>query len=257
MIKANFELYAPIKEFDGLYEVSTWGNVRSLDRWIIFKNGTKQFYKGQILKSSCDKYGYLRVVLCVNRKQTACSIHRLVAKTFIPNPDNLPCVNHKDEVKTNNRVENLEWCTAEYNINYGTHNERIKKTLTNRKDMSKKVYQYDVQGNLIKVWVSTRECERNGYNQTHISSCCLGKRKTHKGYIWSYKPIENFDIDNYKKKTTSKTVYQYDKEYNLVNVWDSISEAGRNGFGFKNISACCLGFQKTHKGFIWSYTELS
>ena len=186
MIKANFELYAPIKGFDGLYEVSTWGNVRSLDRWITYKNGRKHFYKGKVLKLDYNNYGYLKVILCVNNKKITCNIHRLVAEAFISNPDNLLCVNHKDEVKTNNYPFNLEWCTHDYNVNYGTHNERIKKALTNRKDMSKKVYQYDLQCNLIKIWVSAAEAGRNGFSSAHVSACCLGKRKFHKGFIWSH-----------------------------------------------------------------------
>ena len=253
MIKVNFELWKDIKGFEGLYQVSTFGRVRRLDKYIDVKirNVDKVLKRGKILKLTYNKNGYLKVFLCKNGKRTNFFVHRLVAEAFISNPNNLPCVNHKDEDKTNNYRTNLEWCTHEYNNNYGTHTKR------SAEKHSKKVYQYDMQGNLIKEWSSASEASRNGFDNANISKCCSGKHKTHQNFIWSYKPIENFDIDNYKKKTTSKTVYQYDKEYNLVNVWDSISEAGRNGFGFKNISSCCLGFQKTHKGYIWSYKELS
>ena len=253
MIKTNFELYAPIKGLDGLYEVSTWGNVRSLDRWITNKNGTKQFYKGRILKPVCGKDGYLRVHLFKDGKRTSFYVHRLVAKAFIPNPDNLPLVNHKDEVKDNNYPYNLEWCTDEYNKNYGTVIERMKKTLTNRKDMSKKVYQYDLEGNLIKEWDSTREAGRNNFNASAISACCLGKVKTHKGYIWSYKSIDNFDINNY---LSDKKIYQYDLNGNLIKEWLNIKEASKNEYYYSSILKCCKGKAKTHKGYIWSYKRI-
>ena len=138
-----------------------------------------------------------------------------------------------------------------YNINYGT----AIKSLVEKQ--SKKVYQYDLKGNLINVWASTMDCGRNGYEAKTISACCLGKLKTHQNFIWSYKPIENFDIDNYKNKTASKTVYQYDKDYNLINIWASTKECYINGFSSSHISACCLGKEKFHKGFIWSYEELA
>ena len=127
MIKADFELWKDVKDYEGLYQVSTFGRVRSLDKYIDVKirNVDKVLKQGKILKPVCNKNGYLKVNLCKNGKVKIYSLHRLVAKTFIPNPDNLPCVNHKDEDKTNNYPYNLEWCTHEYNNNYGTHNERI------------------------------------------------------------------------------------------------------------------------------------
>ena len=188
MIKANFELWKDIEGFEGLYQVSTWARVRSLDRWITYKNGRKRFYKSRIKTTSYDKYGYVIVKLCKNSKCYDKKVHRLVAEAFISNPKNLPCINHKDEVKDNNYPFNLEFCTYEYNNNYGTKNERAAKTNTNGK-RSKKVYQYNKKGNLIKIWVSASETGRNGFNLSHIVECCNGNRKTHKGYIWSYEEL--------------------------------------------------------------------
>ena len=129
----------------------------------------------------CDGY------LLVRRNGKLYRVHRLVAELFLPNPDNLPQVNHKSEVKTQNFVDNLEWCDAKYNINFGTHNERVAKANTNHPLKSKPVLQFDLEGNFIKEWSSTMECGRNGFDQSNISKCCNGKLKTHKGYIWKYK----------------------------------------------------------------------
>ncbi|MCI6458453.1 MAG: NUMOD4 domain-containing protein [Clostridium sp.] len=185
MIKANIELWKDVKDYEGLYQVSTFGRVRSFDKYIDVKirNVDKVLKRGKILKQVYTKGGYLKVSLCKNGKRTRLSVHRLVAEAFIPNPLNLPVINHKDEVKDNNYLYNLEWCTVKYNSNYGT---AIKRSAEKR---SKKVYQYDLKGNLIKEWSSAYEAGRNGFTRSHVSKCCLGKQKTHKGYIWSYEEL--------------------------------------------------------------------
>ena len=114
--------------YEGLYEVSNTGQVRSLDRYVKYSNGRIHLHKGKVLSPVKDKYGYLVVCLYCNEKQKIIKIHRLVAQAFIPNPNNLPEVNHKDEDKTNNSVDNLEWCTAKYNSNYGNRTKNIVNT---------------------------------------------------------------------------------------------------------------------------------
>ena len=150
------------------YEVTTTGEVIN----------TKT---GRVLKSGKNTCGYLHVVLCKNGKTKIKRIHRLVAEAFIPNPDNLPCVNHKDENKTNNCVDNLEWCTHEYNINYGTHNKRMTKT------KSKPILQLRKDGSLVRIWPSASEVHKVlNYSQGHISECCRGERHLSYGYKWCY-----------------------------------------------------------------------
>lgn len=123
------EIWRPIVGYEGLYEVSSYGRVRSLDRYVKYSNGPIHLHKGMILNPEKDKDGYLQVILYNNGKIHQIKIHRLVAQAFIPNPQDLPQVNHKDEVKTNNSVDNLEWCNAKYNANYGSRNIRRRETL--------------------------------------------------------------------------------------------------------------------------------
>ena len=178
------EIWRDIQGYEGLYQVSNYGRVKSLER--NFTNGingcTIKHIDEHILIPQNEK-GYLRVNLYKNGKQKFCSIHRLVAEAFIPNPNNYPQVNHKDEDKANNKITNLEWCTAQYNNTYGTCKKRMAET------QSKTVYQYTLDGELAREWSSTAECGRNGFNRNHISSCCNGRLKTHKGYKWSYEPL--------------------------------------------------------------------
>lgn len=122
------EEWRTIKGYEGLYEVSSYGRVRSLDRYVKTCYEAYRLQKGKILSPAKDRYGYLKVVLNFNRKCKTINVHRLVSDAFIPNPDNLPMVNHKDEDKSNNRVDNLEWCDSKYNNNYGSKNIRRRET---------------------------------------------------------------------------------------------------------------------------------
>lgn len=198
------EIWKDIEGYEGLYQVSNFGRIKSLKD----NHGNT---REKILKLWKEKDGYLQVFLCKNGKGKTCTVHRLVANAFIENPNNLPMINHKDENKTNNCVENLEWCDAKYNNNYGTVIQRrvantdykaiaakidykAKVANTDYKAIvektSKQVYQYSLDLKLIKIWESTAECGRNGYNFGHVASCCRGERKTHKGYIWSYEELK-------------------------------------------------------------------
>ena len=170
------EIWKDITGYEGLYQISSWGRVKSFHR-----------NKEKLLKLNPVKDGYLCVYLFKNGKGKQHQVHRLVAQAFIPNPDNLPCVNHKDEVKTNNHVGNLEFCSYQYNNTYGTAIQRRKEKRLNGVQ-SKTVYQYTLDGEFVAEYPSTREVERQlGFYQTAISSVCLGKGKTYKGYIWRYK----------------------------------------------------------------------
>ena len=178
-----FEIWKDINGFEGIYQISDKGNIRSLDREIICSNGSVRFQRGTEIKPYINKQGYRTVVLHNIGKHKMCRICRLVAEAFIPNPQNLPQVNHKDENKANDEKENLEWCTCLYNLTYNNlHHRRNNKN--NRK--SKPVAQIKC-GKIIKVFPSIREVERVlGFQNGNISQCCNGKTKTSYGYEWAY-----------------------------------------------------------------------
>ena len=113
------EIWKDIEGYEGLYEVSSYGRVRSLGQFVNHNYGGYAYRKGRLLKPGLGSRGYLSVTLSKNGIQKQYTVHRLVAQAFIENPDNLPQVNHKDEDRTNNNVTNLEWCDAKYNVNYG------------------------------------------------------------------------------------------------------------------------------------------
>lgn len=176
------EIWKDIKDYEGLYQVSNFGNIRSLN---YLRTG-----KIKLKKLHYNNNGYFVVGLWKNNKGKTFFVHRLVAEAFIPNPDNLPQVNHKDECKTNNCVENLEWCSCQYNLNYGTRNKRSSDSQRNDINKSKPVLQLSLTGELIREWPSTHEIERKlGYKRGPISDCCRGntKQKTSHGFIWKYK----------------------------------------------------------------------
>ena len=177
------EEWRTIVGYEGQYEVSSYGRVRSLDRY----DKMNRFWKGRILNLHTGTGGYLFVGLSSNGNEKNYLVHRLVAQAFIPNPNNLPQVNHKDENKANNAAENLEWCNKTYNENYGSKKEReIKtKTLNNRVNGHKKIIQYDLDNNFLKEWNSLTEAS-NILNISigNISSVINGKRHQAGGYIW-------------------------------------------------------------------------
>ena len=151
-----------IKGYEGLYAVTSCGKVWSYK------------YK-KFLKPGANGDGYLHVNLCKNGKAKKYYIHRLVAEAYMPNPDNLPQINHKDENKENNCLQNLEWCDAKYNSNYGTRNEKLKKP----------ILQFTLDGDLVREWPSANDVGKEV--QGHICDCLKGRLKTAYGYKWFYK----------------------------------------------------------------------
>lgn len=175
------EEWRDIYGFEGLYLISSLGNVKSIER-VKRNNAGIQRVDERLRVLTPDKDGYLRVCLSKDGLHYLKSVHRLVAEAFIPNPFNLPVVNHKNENKHDNRVENLEWCTVQYNTLYGTG--RIKSAMK----QGRSVEQLDLNGNVIEEFYSMGYAERaTGIPQPNIHKVCIGARKTAGGYKWRHK----------------------------------------------------------------------
>ena len=182
------EIWKDVKGYEGFYQVSNLGRVKSLERDIYFPNGTIiRHMEEKILVPALNNNGYSYVNLCKNGKTKKEYVHRLVAMAFIENPENKPMVNHKDEVKTNNVVDNLEWCSAQENINYGT---RTARAAQNHKDFklgnnprAKAVFCVELNK---KFDCITRAGKELGVNINCIVSVCRGKTKTAGGFHWRY-----------------------------------------------------------------------
>ena len=181
----NKEVFVPVKGFETAYLVSNYGRIKSLN---YFNSGKEGF-----LSPEKDKYGYPKVTLFFNKKAFYTTVHREMAKAFLPNPDNLPCVNHKDEIRDHNFIwvnedgtidfekSNLEWCSWKHNTNWGSCLE--KRAIKKRKAVA----QYSLSGEIIAVYPSVKAAAATvGCRPNQISACLTGKQKTTYGYIWKY-----------------------------------------------------------------------
>ena len=251
------EIWKSIPGYDG-YEVSNLGRVRSWWRKIGKGLGNGQGYGGRVIdtdyriqKQHVDSDGYnITSATGDDGIHRSLKVHRLVAIAFIPNPDNLPQINHKNEVKTDNRVENLEWCDCRYNVNYGTRNKRMATT------RGKVVARYDLQGNYIESFESAAEAERiTGFK--HVASACVGDRDSAGDSQWRYTDsTENigFYVKKKHEPVNRKSVDCLDLEGNYIRTYASIKEAAKDkGLRDTDIVSVLKGRQKTAHGFIWKY----
>lgn len=222
------EIFREIKDFKGEYEISNYGNVKSLKNNII-------------LKQRINKKGYLSVGLWKNGKRYLKKTHRIVAEAFLPNPLGLPCVNHKNEIKTDNRVwvnedgsvdlekSNLEWCTYKYNSNYGTCIER---SATKRRGQKR---------------TEETKAKMRGISKPKVAEALRGKKQ----------PKETIEK---RVKKLSKPVVAVDMNGNVVYEFPSKNEAGRNGFTESAVSTACNNHyarkgNRFYKGYYWYFKE--
>lgn len=198
------------------YEVSNYGNVRSYKR-------IRGMEIPHMMFPHPNRYGYQCITL-VNSDNKRClvTVHRLVAIAFLANPNNLPCVNHKDENKANNNVINLEWCTQQYNVNYGSGKLRLSIANTNNPAYSKQIYQFDFNGRFIQSYVSAAEAARQtGLKLSTISKAAAHNNKYAGNWLWSYDREYNFKMEiEYIGRLhywwNCQNINQYDKRGNFI-----------------------------------------
>lgn len=175
------------------YEVSNLGRVRVKTRTVIDKNGVAKIRKGRILKGSKGKLGYITVTLVEGQRRERLLVHRIVAKAFIPNPLNKPCINHIDNTPSNNIVSNLEWCTPQENTNWMIAQGRFKRTESWLKNLDKglqprrkRVRRIDPSTGETTVYDGINKTKKDGFTTSSVSQCCNGIRHLHHGFKWEF-----------------------------------------------------------------------
>lgn len=220
------EIWEEIQGFEGLYAVSNKGRVMNLK-------------SGKVLKNRIDSFGYAMVYIHKgDGKPKNIKVHKLVAKTFIPNPDKLPQINHIDECKTNNNVENLEWVSASQNVRHSAHQQ------------SCCINQLTLDGELVKAWDSLSQIERDtGYFKQAINQVCKGKYKQRYGYCWEY-------ADPEQQRKLNRPVAALTKDGELVAEYKSAAEASRYlKISYPQVYHCLNGTFKSTHGLRFIYID--
>lgn len=247
------------------YAISNYGRLKRLAHTIIPKSENK-YYKPKYLpericKLAITKCGYVSFRASVDGKLQTVSIHRAVAKAFIPNPDNLPFINHINEDKTDNRVENLHWCTAKFNSNYGTCQKRRAKTLRNLlANRPVSINQYTKDGELVHQYTTTGEITEAGFNLKTVKRCCRHRQKAANGYHWFYsdEPFKKIEYRDSKGGTIRPKVLCYSLDGDLIKTYDCLNDAAMDmGGKYKksSIANCIHGVNNTALGYKWKYVK--
>lgn len=187
------EIFVPINGYNGRYEVSNHGRIKSLKRKVLSRWGKYRTIPEIILKPKTTRTGYHSVSLCIKQKHSTFSVHQLVATHFIPNPDSKPHVNHIDTNKINNCVWNLEWNTALENMTHAIAHGLVPKMKPpiNRGIKAynhRPIIQFDLLGNKVKEWGFLSEASTAlGYCRSNIIACCKGRKAAYNGFVWKYK----------------------------------------------------------------------
>lgn len=186
------EIWKPIDGWEH-YEVSSLGRVRASERTAINKKGYSRKLSSKVLKGSKGKLGYRTVNLVDGTNRAKLLVHRIVAKAFIPNPENKPCINHIDNNPSNNTVTNLEWCTPKENTDWMIVQGRFKRTETWLKNLDiglqprrKRVKRIDPSTGEVVIYDGINKTKKDGFTTSSVSQCCNGTRHSHHGYIWEF-----------------------------------------------------------------------
>lgn len=263
------EIWKPVVGYEGYYEISNLGRLKSVDRMV--KQGKSlRHVTERIKKPHRASDGYPAYTLCRDCKSKIIRIHLLLARAFIPNPENKGYVDHINTDINDFRLENLRWVTAKENSNNpltlqhcrdNTYikevSQRANKTKIERgtKTAPKKVYQFLKDGTFVGEW----ECSNEAYKKTgiiasSIRDCCNGKRYSAGGYLWSYDENKT-PIYNVPTHTNAKKVWQYDTNGNLIKVWDSYTKAAKSIGMLPSNFAKYAKKKPFQKGYIWKFNE--
>ena len=256
------ESWKDIEGFIGSYMVSNIGRVRSLDRFVIDKSGRRMWFKGRVLKPSLNQDGYYKLALSSQCNRKMFFVHRLVSFAFIDNPHNKKEVNHINGIKTDNRVENLEWVTPKENVRHAFDTGLNSVPLGKNHPRSKPVVQISFKGIIMKEYGSVSGASRaTGICQDSISNAARGDSKSAGGFIWYYsseltnRVINGVLVDaiNHTENANCKKVGQFDLDGNLIRTFQSIKSANMTigATSLSGISGCIHGRYKTSGGFKW------
>lgn len=250
------EEWRPVVGLVGYYEVSNLGNVRSISRKVR-ENSPKggYFQEGRVIAKWKDEKGYCVAHLCRDGVSFNKYIHRLVAEAFIPNPDNLPIINHRDENPSNNVVSNLEWCTAQYNVTYGN-------AIQKRQDGTRKpIYQLDKDTKeIVKVWKWAGEIAKQyGCSKGRIFGWCEDYAEA-EGYIWCY--AEDYKEGYWSGKVIKtirkapRALYKIDpRTLKVLSEYQTSDELRKDGFATTAVYDVCDGKTRKHGGYFWCYAK--
>lgn len=250
----NREIWKDLPKYEGIYQVSNLGRVKSLDR--INANGAMAH--GKLMSPQDNKHGYLYVDLCKNGKLKREYIHRLVGMTFIPNTNNLPQINHKNEIKSDNRAENLEWCDNRYNNNYGTARIRARYTMIMNGN-NRAIDVYSVDGKFIKTYECAYDMEKDGISRRNVYLICDGRCLSYHGLAFryhgeEYKEREKINLNH------SNPIYKYNADNELVEVYPSVTKAEKaNGLNRNYIYSASYRHTRVVEvnGYKFSYYPLN
>lgn len=263
------EIWRPVKGYEGYYEISNFGRLKSLERKV--KQGNHfRFVPEKIKKPHMSGDGYPAYTLCKDCKSRMIRTHLLIARAFIPNPDNKGYVDHINTDKNDFSIKNLRWVTAKENANNpltlrhcreNTYikevSDKAKRTKIERgcKTAPRKVYQFSKEAKFIKEWFCPNTVQQEiGIHATAIRDCCNKKRFSAGGFLWSY----NKDIITPYKKPISvkaKKISQYDLEGNLIKTWESYTEAARFLGRYNSNFIRDVKKKPIQGGFLWKFNE--